>query len=102
MPMRNLMWMAAPPSPSLPKHLTYAQLKQEVARLQHEVHRLEGVLKSIAQPHHTTVGQWLYDFLGFVTQWFEVFLLLFFALMAWLLWKFLGTMPKTKPQNMAT
>jgi cell division protease FtsH len=94
MPMSFHMRMATPPFTSL-RHATKLELR-------HEVHRLEGVLKSLAQPHHTMVGQWLYDFLGFVTQWFEVFLLAFFAVTAWILWKFVATMPKTKPQNMAT
>ncbi len=89
------MRLAAPP-------VTHAHHAQSYAQLKAENKRLDAVLNSIAAPHHTLVGQWLHDLLNFVTSWFEVFLLVFFAITVWLLWKFIATMPRTKPQNMAT
>src|SRR5690349_1809669 len=52
--------------------------------------------------HHTMVGQWLADFRDFATAWLPVFFVLALAFTCYLLWKLLGTMPRTKPQNMAT
>ena len=56
----------------------------------------------VAGPHHTLVGQWLHDFLNFATTWLPVFFLLILGITAWLLWKAVGLMPRTKPANLAT
>jgi cell division protease FtsH len=58
--------------------------------------------RNILFPHHTLVGQWLHDFLNFATTWLPVFFILVLGVTAWLLWKVAGSMPRTKPQNMAT
>ncbi|HUZ14861.1 MAG TPA: AAA family ATPase [Gaiellaceae bacterium] len=53
-------------------------------------------------PHHTLVGQWLHDLLNFANTWLPLFFVLVLVLAVWLLWKVAGSMPRTKPKNMAT
>ena len=52
--------------------------------------------------HHSLVGQWAHDVQSFATAWLPVFFIVALAFTVYLLWRFLGTMPRTKPQNMAT
>ncbi len=52
-------------------------------------------------PHHSLVGQWLHDVLSFASNWLPLFFLLILILTAWLLWKTVGMMPRTKPANLA-
>ena len=53
-------------------------------------------------PHHSLVGGWFYDVLGFANTWLPLFFVLVLGMTAWLLWRVAGSMPRTKPQNMAT
>ncbi|HEY2353464.1 MAG TPA: AAA family ATPase [Gaiellaceae bacterium] len=87
------MRFSAPASP--PAHQTYAQLKAANDRL-------AAALNSIANPHHSMVGAWLDSFKQFATDWLPVFFVLVLGFTAFLLWRLLGSMPRTKPQNMAT
>src|SRR5579871_2010984 len=88
------MRLSAPPAPHAHQP-SYAELQKENARL-------AGVLKSIAEPHHTLVGQWLHDALSFVETWYPLFFVCVVIFVIYLLWRLLETMPRTKPQNMAT
>jgi cell division protease FtsH len=88
-----VMRFSAPASP--PAHQTYAQLKAANDRL-------AAALNSIANPHHSMVGAWLDSFKQFATDWLPVFFVLVLGFTAFLLWRLLGSMPRTKPQNMAT
>ena len=76
-------------------HLTLAQLRAQIKALQ-------AANKSLVGPHHTLVGHWLYGFLGFVETWLPIFFVLILVFVGWVLWKVAGSMPRTKPQNMAT
>src|SRR5947209_4955642 len=53
-------------------------------------------------PHHTMVGQWLASFRDFASAWLPVFFIVVLGFTAYLLWRLMGSMPRTKPQNMAT
>ena len=53
-------------------------------------------------PHTSLISQWLTDFRDFATAWLPVFFILVLGFTAYLLWKLMGSMPRTKPQNMAT
>ncbi len=53
-------------------------------------------------PHEWLISQWMHDFLNFTTTWLPVFFVLVLGFTAWLLWKLAASMPRTKPQNMAT
>jgi len=77
------------------QHLTPEQLRQQIKAL-------EAANRALIGPHHSLVGQWLHDLLNFATTWLPVFFILVLAITAWLLWKVAGSMPRTKPQNMAT
>jgi cell division protease FtsH len=87
------MRLTAPPVPHA--HQTIAQLKALNEQLAAE-------LKQIAEPHHTLVGQFFYGLLHFVVTWSPVLFMLFLIAMLWLLWRFVASMPRTKPKNMAT
>ena len=58
--------------------------------------------KNILFPHHTLVGQWLADLRDFASSWLPLFFIVVLGFTAFLLWRLLGSMPRTKPQNMAT
>ena len=79
---------------SIPAHhvISRAQLLRENKALR----------QALISPHHTMVGQWLHDLLGFVETWLPIFFVLILVFVGWVLWKVAGSMPRTKPQNMAT
>ncbi|MDX6481937.1 MAG: cell division protease FtsH [Gaiellaceae bacterium] len=52
--------------------------------------------------HHSLVGQWFHDVVNAVTAGLPIFFVVLLAITAWLLWRMVGAMPRTKPQNMAT
>ena len=58
--------------------------------------------RALLFPHRSLVGQVIHDVQSFATAWLPVFFIVALAFTVYLLWKFLGTMPRTKPQNMAT
>src|SRR5580765_5578940 len=76
-------------------HLTYAQQQKEIKTLL-------AINKSLIAPHHSLVGQWAADLQHFASDWLPVFFVLVLGVTAWLLWRLVGSMPRTKPQNMAT
>jgi cell division protease FtsH len=78
-----------------PGHLTRAQLQAQIKGLQ-------AANQAIVDPHRTLVGQWAHALQNFATAWLPVFFIVALAFTVYLLWRFLGTMPRTKPQNMAT
>ncbi len=53
-------------------------------------------------PHHTLVGQWFHDAVNFASTVLPLFFVLVLIVALWLLWKVAGSMPRTKPANMAT
>src|SRR6478752_6005437 len=53
-------------------------------------------------PHQSLISQWLADIRDFATQWLPVFFILVLGFTAFLLCRLMGSMPRTKPQNMAT
>jgi len=79
---------------SIPAHhvISRAQLLRENKALR----------QALISPHHTMVGQWLHDLLSFVETWLPIFFVLILVFVGWVLWKVAGSMPRTKPQNMAT
>jgi len=58
--------------------------------------------QSLLFPHHTLVGQWLHDLANTASTYLPIFFVLVLGVTAWLLWRLVGSMPRTKPQNMAT
>src|ERR671928_1929168 len=48
------------------------------------------------------VGHWFHAINDFATTWLPLALFLLLVLMAWLLWKTVGMMPRVKPANMVT
>src|SRR5258706_2325962 len=76
-------------------HLTRADLWARIKQLR-------AANNTFVHPHHSLVAGWFYDVLNFVVTWFPVFLVAVLAVVAWLLWRVAGSMPRTKPQNMAT
>src|SRR4051812_27604021 len=77
------------------QHVTVQQLQDQIKALQAENQALVG-------PHHSLVGQWAYDVLNFASTWLPLLFALVLIVTAYLLWKLAGSMPRTKPQNMAT
>ena len=53
-------------------------------------------------PHHTLVGGWFHALLDFAQTWLPLFFVAILIITAWLLWRVAGSMPRTKPKNMAT
>ena len=47
------------------------------------------------------VGHWFHSINDFATTWLPLALFLILVLMAWLLWKTVGMMPRVKPANMS-
>jgi cell division protease FtsH len=86
------MWLAEAP---VHHHLTYAQQQQEIKNLL-------AINKELIGPHHSLLGQWAADLQHFASDWLPVFFVLVLGVTAWLLWRLVGSMPRTKPQNMAT
>ncbi len=82
-------------APAPHAHQTYAQLKAENQQL-------AATLKAIAEPHHTAVGQFFHDLAGYASTYLPIFFVLILTITAYLLWKMAGSMPRTKPKNMAT
>src|SRR5580765_2525578 len=76
-------------------HLTYAQQQKEIKTLL-------AINKSLIAPHHSLVGQWAADLQHFASDWLPLVFVLVLIVTVWLLWKLAGSMPRTKPQNMAT
>jgi cell division protease FtsH len=46
------------------------------------------------------VGNWLHAALNFATTWLPLFFVVFLFIMAWLVWRMVGMMPRTTPANM--
>jgi cell division protease FtsH len=93
MPMNSSMWLAA--ATPVVHHFTRAELRAQIKALQAANAALVG-------PHHSLVGQWLDSFKSFASDWLPVFFIVVLVVTAYLLWRLVGTMPRTKPQNMAT
>ena len=88
------MWLATSTTPVI-QHLTRAQLAAQVKALQ-------AANAAALGPHHSLVGQWLEDVRNFASEWLPVFFILVLGFTVYLLWRLAGTMPRTKPQNMAS
>jgi len=84
---------------ALVHHAHHRLTRAELAARNKQLHE---IIKSLQQPHHSLVGGIFYDVLNFVVTWFPVFLVLVLGIVAWLLWRVAGSMPRTKPENMAT
>jgi cell division protease FtsH len=57
---------------------------------------------NLLAPHHSLIGGWLTAFRDFASAWLPVFFIVVLGFTAYLLWRLMGSMPRTKPQNMAT
>jgi cell division protease FtsH len=84
------------------KHATIAQLQHQIKSLKEQVAALKVENKALTGAHHSLVGQWFHDLLGWVSTGLPIFFVLVLGVTAWLLWKMAGSMPRTKPQTMAT
>src|SRR5436305_13526390 len=58
------------------------------------------MLLSLPMSHAEMVGHWFNAINDFATTWLPLALFLLLILMAWLLWKTVGMMPRVKPANM--
>ena len=75
---------------------------QTIAQLQAQNKQLAAALKSIAEPHHSFVGQVFHDAISYASLVLPLVFVLVLIVTVWLLWRLAGSMPRTKPQNMAT